>query len=431
MNPFDQLFDDASAPAGVAALLPEPLPTSKPADSTGSSPTGAEPALSPDQDQALDQCLASLYEREETRLVGPAGSGKSFLMKRLIEATHWRPIYLACPTGKAARRLSQATGRLASTVHSMMFLRPDESAASGPAFTRKRKAPSSESFMVIDEASMVGSKLYKDLKLWLNPRTRIIYVGDREQLEPVKDTWGPDLAQPTAALTRVHRQALESPIIHLATSIRNDRADAALAYWAEAEDPRLMFGSNWLEWYLERRHLNDEVTLLTFTHDVRRYANSEIRLALGFRGVVAPGDRLLVRVNDAAQNLMNGDVLHVLSVETSRKNSDWLWVDVESLGEKRPSPLLVNKKLIEAEPKAFWDFRNKLNADDELLPFVHVWRGDCLTVHASQGSAWNEVGYLWCKSMTRMRAGRNAASARRLLYTAVTRASERLAILKA
>lgn len=385
---------------------------------------------SPDQEEALDRCLSSLERREETRLVGPAGSGKTYLMRALLGeaiAQGW-DYMLACPTGRAARRLAQSTTKPAQTCHRLMYTRPEQSAAGVPLFLSKRPPPSDNHIVIIDEASMVGKKLYKELNSWKRPKTRTLYVGDREQLEPVNDTWGPDLAAPTAALTQVHRQALGNPIIAMATAIREGGGDAWIRQWNSraTRESAIAFGhgiAHAVDWYLEARRTRD-VALITYTHDVRRLISRIVKARRGSTRTVDVGDRLLVRVNMAGLDLMNGDVLTVTHVEEADSyQRDWIRVDVA----ERNEPILVNLALYEQPPNEFWSWRASQGDRIKEMPFVHVWSGEALTVHLSQGSQWDDVGFVWCPTFTNMRR-RKKEEARRFLYTAVTRAAENLRI---
>lgn len=384
--------------------------------------------LSPDQAAALDACLASLHAGEETVLVGPAGSGKTTLMKSLLAQLPW-PAVLACPTGKAARRLAQATGTGASTVHGLMYGPPDENADDDDEelrFSGRKQRLGARSILVVDEASMLGSKIAADLRAWLPAGCRRLFVGDREQLEPVKDTWGVDLLHPTAALTQVHRQALENPIIHAATEIRQGRGDDWMRAWATSgqPDPRVQLTrgmSTALDWYMELR--DTDAVMLAFTHRTRERFNELARARMGFRAPVCVGDRLLVRQNAPMLGLMNGDVIRVASVAPARAvMPEALAITTEDGGE-----YVLNLRLLNGNPGDFWKFKRQLSPWDQGMPWIHVWHGDCITVHSSQGSQWGDVGFLWDASFGRMRA-EDPESSRRLLYTAVTRAAERLAI---
>jgi ATP-dependent exoDNAse (exonuclease V) alpha subunit len=181
-----------------------------------------------------------------------------------------------------------------------------------------------------------------------------------------------------------------------------------------------------VRWYLERRETRD-TALITYTHDVRKRINLRVKQLRGASYArIAVGDRLLARVNAGHLDVMNGDVFTVTGIERADSTrTDWLSVEVA----ERTDPILVNLDLFEQHPSAFWQWRNREGAHIRELPFVHVWGGEALTVHVAQGSQWDDVGFVWCDTLTRMRQRANRRDeARRLLYTAVTRAAENLVI---
>lgn len=89
----------------------------------------------------------------------------------------------------------------------------------GPAFTRRERGefPEHVQLVVVDEGSMVGEEIADDLAFFGRP---IFVMGDPGQLPPVADKYGFNCLQPDTFLTEVHRQAEDSPIIHLATLVR-------------------------------------------------------------------------------------------------------------------------------------------------------------------------------------------------------------------
>lgn len=236
--------------------------------------------LSEDKLEILDRILNLLSaqggERPVVVLAGAAGTGKTTLMRVLIDELGQRGIasVLAAPTGKAAVRLAQVTGQPASTIHQTIFtnpvtagicrkcetpsaelgvterrikrenLRTVECPECGQVYSAREamrlpttiifqpKPPGVEAtgrmVVIIDEASMVSKTLDRKIRETLAPNYAVLYVGDKEQLPPVGKpgsddaAWGPDWANAAGTLTKVHRQAAGNPIIDLATRLRND-----------------------------------------------------------------------------------------------------------------------------------------------------------------------------------------------------------------
>lgn len=158
-------------------------------------------------------------------LTGGPGCGKSTTLRVLLDRLDERApevdakgnelarYLLAAPTGKAARRMQEATGRDASTIHRLLEYGPG---FGGLGFQRHAKNPIEASLVVVDEASMVDVRLAEALLDAIDPETtRLAFVGDANQLPSV----GPgrvlsDFVEsesiPVARLTTLHRAAAES-----------------------------------------------------------------------------------------------------------------------------------------------------------------------------------------------------------------------------
>lgn len=388
--------------------------------------------LSLDQEEALDTAVDSIGKRRETVLVGPAGSGKTTLMRILIDRMRKkRRVVQACPTGKAAQRLTELTGKHASTIHKLLYREVEDTGSE--LFFGDPKAPCRNGeLLVIDESSMVGRKIYNEVMKYLPRDSRVLWVGDAEQLEPVKDTWGPNLKRPTARLTEVHRQALNNPIIAYATAVRQDRGDEWLKENWNPEDDRIAIAKGAfpaMRWYLDSLERGADSTYITFTHKVRKAFNESVRENRKVASTrLAPGDRILVKTNRHQAGLMNGQVLTVESMtrmSRNYRNDEVYRVQVK----EREQSVYINLDLIERQPREFWSWYKALPEWKQDYRLAHIWYGNCLTVHSAQGSQWDEVGFLWGDSFRRMRRRRTEKeSARRFLYTAVTRSAEKLSI---
>jgi exodeoxyribonuclease V alpha subunit len=159
-------------------------------------------------------------------LTGLPGTGKTATMRALVDLLRdqKRTVRLCAPTGKAARRLSEATGAEATTIHRLLEYVP------GEGFARDADDPlTGVDLLVVDEASMLDVRLAGALLEAVGPRTHVLLVGDVDQLAPV----GPgrvleDLIAsgtvPSTKLVEVFRQAARSLIIRAAHAI--DRGES-------------------------------------------------------------------------------------------------------------------------------------------------------------------------------------------------------------
>lgn len=162
-------------------------------------------------------------------LTGGPGTGKTTTINTIIQyfESEDMTILLAAPTGRAAKRMTEATGYEARTIHRMLELngQPDEG-SSDRQFVRNEENPLDADLIIIDEASMVDIHLIYALLRAVTIGTRLILVGDINQLPSVgpgnilKDIINSD-SFPVVRLTKIFRQASESDIIVNAHRINN------------------------------------------------------------------------------------------------------------------------------------------------------------------------------------------------------------------
>ena len=159
-------------------------------------------------------------------LTGGPGTGKTTTINTIIHyfAAEGMDILLAAPTGRAAKRMTEATGYEARTIHRLLELSglPDENGSgisiSRARFERNADNPLETDVVIVDEMSMVDIQLFQSLLKAISPGTRLVLVGDVNQLPSV----GPgqvlrDLIEsrafPVVELKKIFRQAGESDIV--------------------------------------------------------------------------------------------------------------------------------------------------------------------------------------------------------------------------
>lgn len=166
--------------------------------------------LSPEQKQAIQTALT----HPVSVLTGGPGTGKTTCLKALISIvqSHNKRFALASPTGRAAKRLSEATGHPAATIHRMLDYSPTRG------FTQNEENPLPIDLLVVDEASMLDLILANSLLKALENGTHLLLVGDVDQLPSVgagdvlRDVIASGVA-PVTRLSTIFRQAAESYII--------------------------------------------------------------------------------------------------------------------------------------------------------------------------------------------------------------------------
>lgn len=391
-------------------------------------------ALYPDQMEAS----GTLVERFQqgcvaSTLSGYAGTGKTTLMRWVCQeltALGWHVIFGA-PTGKAASRLSHVVGAPVSTIHSLVFRRVVEGSAGQPVFLEPRERLSESegrTALIVDEASMIGRELARHVEQSAGPLTQILYVGDQGQLRPVADEPGVELDNPHARLTVVRRQALDNPILFVATSVREGRGLTCGKVGGTylRKDGQLIDAA---DWFVQRRDQGKDVAILCSTNNLRRRANRLVRHLTRVDGQnIAVGEQLVVLYNNRHVGRMNGETIRVDDFGLAPGKMGELGLARITVGEDRylihlPS---MGKDLIE--------FKRAQAAASRFLPttaMLHVDYGYALTVHKSQGSEFDDVCYV-TDEHTKRRAKTEKDGMddwRRLSYTAVTRAKQSCLVL--
>ncbi len=363
----------------------------------------SELSWSPQQDAALSAVsdwLNHHRQKQVFRLFGYAGTGKTTLAKHFAEGVTG-PVQFAAFTGKAASVMRRKGCDGASTIHSLIY-RPEE--IDGEMVWRiNYESPIAEaSLIIIDECSMVGKELGRDLLSFGRP---VLVLGDPAQLPPVKGAGFFTNAEPDILLTEIHRQALENPIVRMSIDVREGR--------------RLDFGDFGQARVISRDAVDPKEVLsagivLCGMNKTRQAFNRRMRVLRGIEGEMpVHGERLVCLKNDRQAGLLNGTLWTVESKPNQR--GDMIKMKVAPEEDGNPVHVHVNRAFFAGgEDKLEREVRRK----SQEMTF-----GYALTVHKSQGSQWDHV-VLFDES------GVFREDARRHLYTGLTRAAERLTIVR-
>ncbi len=298
-------------------------------------------------------------------LTGGPGTGKTTAIKALITALELgRKRYaLASPTGRAAKRMSEATGRPASTIHRLLGFSP------GEGFKYNANNPLPVDMLVVDEVSMLDLLLMNTLLKALKPGTHLLLVGDVDQLPSVgagdvlRDIIASGLA-PVTRLNIIFRQAADSLIITNAHRINTGEfplflPDAKDFFLFPAETPEE--AAQWVQDLVSVRipakfgfHPRDQVQVLApmYRGAVGVHAlNERLQAALNppaapkpekalFGQIFRVGDKIMQTQNNYDKEVFNGDmgslvdldlVSHSLAVEYEGRRVDYDWSEVDQL----------------------------------------------------------------------------------------------------
>ncbi|MBB4305393.1 exodeoxyribonuclease-5 [Rhodobium orientis] len=371
---------------------------------------------SAEQDAALKAVSRWLKtpDRQIFRLFGYAGTGKTTLARHFAESVDGEVLFAAF-TGKAAQVMRSRGAENARTLHSLIY-RPrgeeasEETGEVSPLFSLSRNSPVAKaSLVIVDECSMVDEELGRDL---LSFGTPVLVLGDPGQLPPISGGGFFTEAEPDALLTEVHRQARDNPIIALAMDVRLGQTLDYGSYGDSAVIPRDDVETD--------KVLAADQVLVGLNRTRRRY-NQRLRELKGFPGSLpAAGDKLVCLRNNAQKGLLNGSLWQVTHVAASKRKtllgpSLAMVVKAEDEGPYGPSvKVKVAQAAFEGEGEIPWTVRRKFDEFDY---------GYALTTHKAQGSQWDEV-MLFDESFA-FKEHRE-----RWLYTAITRAAERITIVR-
>ena len=392
--------------------------------------------LTKKQEEGLKIAVQRHRDNEKyTVISGYAGSGKSTLVRFIIDALDVeedRVCYYAF-TGKAAELLRKKGNKNVCTLHKLLY---DHFPKPAGGFFRKPKEFIGYDIVVVDEVSMAPKTL---MDLLFSHQVYVICLGDPFQLPPIdKDEDNQLLNKPHIFLDEIMRQAQESEIIRLTMKIREGEDIDTFDGNEVKILPSTQLTTGVLQW-------GDQV--LTATNAKRQMINTKMRSLLGFEGGPRDGDKLICLrnywedISSVDRNSLINGTIGILnnSFKTERYiprfiNSPIPYFDVlvgdliiPETDDFYRMTEIDYKMLTTGDKCCDWRLSYKLGRlrprYGEIVPkeFTYAY---AITVHKAQGSEWDKVVVV--EESFPFKKTEHA----QWLYTACTRASEKLVLIR-
>jgi len=291
--------------------------------------------LAPEQRRAVTQATA-----EQVLVVtGGPGVGKTTIVRAILTVLERErlTVRLAAPTGRAAKRLAESTGREAATLHRLLEFDPKRAV-----FKRDASAPLAADALIVDEASMIDVAMADALGQALAPGTRLVLVGDVDQLPSVgpgaflRDVIASGVVS-TVRLSRIFRQAKESSIVENAHRIQAGEPpiasqDPSSDFFAvDRRDPEAAQTTivDLVTKRIPRAFGLDPFTDIQVLTPMHRGAAGSIALNEALQAALNPtgpalvrgartlrlGDKVMQLKNDYDRDVWNGDVGRIIAVD--------------------------------------------------------------------------------------------------------------------
>ena len=390
--------------------------------------------LTTKQEQALKIAIERFKNNEPyTCISGYAGAGKSTLIKFIISALGLNPekeVAYCAFTGKAANVLKNKGCVGATTIHKLIYQAYQLKDGSF-SYRLKQKLDEPYKIIVIDEISMVSQDLWEKL---LSFKIHLLVTGDPEQLPPVMAEPNKVLQKPHIFLDEIMRQAQESEIIRLSMAIRNNQSLSPIKLNEIQIIDKDKLNTGMLLWA-------DQI--LCATNNTRIGINNQVRSLLGRGEVPEAEDKVIslhnhwqVCANNTYMPLTNGTIGNLrapdkryikLPFYISDKSIAYLFTNFYTeegdIFQNLPidyEQLANGNKTLSARQEYLLN-KNKTFPYSAPMDFTYAY---AITTHKAQGSEWSKVlvleeGFPF-----------NKEEHRRWLYTSVTRAKEKLVLIR-
>ncbi len=365
-------------------------------------------------------------------LTGGPGTGKTTTINAMIHffESEGMDIFLAAPTGRAAKRMTEATGYEAQTIHRLLEVNGNPETEGNTGFGRNEENPLEADVVIIDEMSMVDLPLMYALLHAIIPGTRLILVGDRNQLPSVgpgsvlKDIIDSECF-PVVMLKKIFRQAGESDIVVNAHKI--NRGDPVILdnqsrdfFFLKRQDPNMII-SNAITLVQQKmpKYVNAEPYDIQVLTPMRKGLLGVERLNKILQEYLNPpekgkqekeyGDRLF-REGDKVMQIKNN---YQLEWEVTTKYG--MTID-KGLGIFNGDMGIIREiNTYEESITVEFDEQRKVKYPYSLLEELEL--AYAITIHKAQGSEYPAV-------VIPLLQGPRQLYNRNLLYTAVTRAKK-------
>ena len=369
------------------------------------------------------EAIKSSLENKFNIITGGPGTGKTTIIKGIVEAYKqiekitdeklFEDMILLAPTGRAARRIMEATNFAAQTIHK--FLKWDKETDT---FQVNKQNKSNAKIVIVDESSMIDMFLFNSLLDGLNDNVRLIMVGDYNQLpsvlpgEILKDLIDSNIL-PTVYLNELYRQKEDSYIINLSKEVK----DGVLS--SDLDEKKGDY--NFIE--VKRELINSMVCELCKKAIEKGYSYNDLQVLVPMYKGINGIDNL----NNKLQEIFNpndGGKDEFIYGDTIFREGD------KVLQTKNISDLEISNGdigIIDSITKIKNDISAIINFDGVIVEFSKknfedLKLGYAISIHKSQGSEFDLVIMPMDLSYSRMLY-------RRLIYTAITRAKKSLTII--
>ena len=384
-------------------------------------------------DYAPEQLAAIRAAAAQQLLIvtGGPGTGKTTVMAGILQLFDELKLktQLAAPTGRAAKRLSEVTGREASTIHRLLEAQFDEQTGA-MAFYHDEDAPLSCDAMIVDETSMVDLPLMASLLKALKPGCRLLLVGDPDQLPPVgpgnvfSDLIRSGMVQ-TVRLTQIFRQAQKSLIVMNAHAVNQGELPRLTAtdrdfFFLRRRDPAAAVRT--IQELCQTRlpkNMGIAPADIQVLSPSRKHETGTKALNLALQAVLNPPA-------DGKKEKKHGDFSFRIGdrVMQIRNNYDIMWKRADGLGAGTG---IFNGDIgcitqIDFQQETMTVQFDEKTAEYSFDMLSELEPAYAMTVHKSQGSEYRAVVLCLC-------GGPQMLLTRSVLYTAITRARELLIIV--